>query len=270
MTRLHHRIALVSGGAQGIGAAIAAAFVAEGARVWLTDIDTERGEATAGALGEAARFRRLDVRDEADWVRVTDDIVTSEGRLDILVNNAGIIGLADGAPQDPEHAELGTVHDVFRTNVDGVFLGCKHALRAMRPAGTGAIVNLASRSGQIGVPRAAAYAASKAAVASLTRSVALYCAEEGLRIRCNAIVPGAVLTPMWEPMLGAGPAREANLAALVADVPMRRFGRPEEVAAVAVMLAGDEAAYMTGAEVAVDGGLLAGTVAAPEPARSSP
>ena len=110
---------------------------------------------------------------------------------------------------------------------------------------------------------AAAYASSKAAVRNHTKTVALYCASQGLNIRCNSIHPAAVLTPMWDPILGTGPGRETRKAAMVADTPMRRFGEPEEVAALAVMLASDEAAYMTGSELTIDGGLLAGSAAIP-------
>lgn len=136
-------------------------------------------------------------------------------------------------------------------------------ITAMKARGTGSIINISSRSGLVGIPGAAAYASSKAAVRNHTKSVALYCAQQGWRIRCNSIHPGAILTPMWEAMLGDGPDREARAAALVADTPLKRFGTVEEVAAVALLLASDEAAYMTGAELNVDGGLLAGTAASP-------
>jgi len=115
----------------------------------------------------------------------------------------------------------------------------------------------------VGIPGAAAYAASKAAIRNHSKTVALYCAQEGLNIRCNSIHPAAILTPMWEPMLGDGPDRDARMASFVADTPMQRFGRADEVAAVAVMLASDEAAYMTGTELTLDGGLLAGSAVAP-------
>ena len=134
----------------------------------------------------------------------------------------------------------------------------------MRARGAGSIINISSRSGLVGIPAAAAYASSKAAVRNHTKSVALYCAEQGLNIRCNSIHPAAILTPMWEPMLGTGPDRKARMAAFVADTPLRRFGDPDEVAALAVMLASDEASYMTGAELNIDGGLLAGSAAAPK------
>lgn len=256
-TRLLGKVALVTGAARGIGEAIAAAFVREGACVWVSDADVARGSETASRLG--ARFMRLDVREEADWIQVLASLLDAHGHLDVLVNNAGISGLEQGARHDPEHASLADWRAVHAVNLDGVFLGCKHGLRAMRRSGTGSLINISSRSGLVGVPAAAAYAASKAAVRNHTKTVALYAAEQGLAVRCNSIHPGAILTPMWEPMLGSGPEREASMAALVADTPLRRFGRPEEVAALAVMLASDECAYMTGAELSVDGGLLAGT-----------
>jgi NAD(P)-dependent dehydrogenase (short-subunit alcohol dehydrogenase family) len=267
MGRLAGKIALVTGAARGIGEAIAAAFVAEGARVLLTDIDDATGRATAARLGEAARYLRLDVREEHDWDEAMRVVLAEHGRLDVLVNNAGITGF-EGGPQahDPEHAGLEAWRAVHRTNLDGVFLGCRAAIRAMRPARAGAIINLSSRSGLVGIPGAAAYASSKAAIRNHTKTVALYCAGQGLAIRCNSIHPAAILTPMWEPMLGDGPDREARMAAFVSDTPLRRFGRPEEVAAVAVLLASDEAGYITGAEFTIDGGLLAGAAAAPEAA----
>ncbi|MBK8979196.1 MAG: SDR family oxidoreductase [Planctomycetes bacterium] len=264
MRRLEQRIALITGAARGIGNGIAVAFVAEGAEVWLTDIRAAEGVARCAELGPASRFRILDVREEADWTRVLDELLAEHGRLDVLVNNAAITGFAELAgPHDPEHASLADWRDVHRTNLDGVFLGCKHAIRAMRRTGTGSIINVGSRSGVVGIPGAAAYASSKAAVRNHTKSVALYCAEQGLSVRCNVIQPAAVLTPMWDPLLGDGPEREARMAAFVADTPLRRFGRVEEVAALAVHLAADESAYTTGAEFQVDGGLLAGAVAAP-------
>ena len=266
MNRLQHKVALVTGAARGIGAAIAQAFVAEGAFVIVSDLDEPGGRSTAERLGAA--WLKLDVREELAWIGAMARVLDSHGRLDVLVNNAGISGLEDsahsGARHDPEHASLADWHAVMRTNLDGVFLGCKHALRAMRrDMRAGSIINIASRSGRVGVPAAAAYAASKAAVVNHTRSVALYCAGQGLPVRCNAILPAAVLTPMWEPLLGQGGAREANMAAVVADTPLRRFAQPEEVAALAVLLASDECPYMTGSELLVDGGLAAGSAALP-------
>lgn len=262
MGRLTGKTALVTGAASGIGAAIAAAFVNEDAFVYVTDVAVTAGEEVARRLGARASFLRLDVRDEADWKRCVDRVMEDSGRLDVLVNNAGITGFEAGVTaHDPEHASLADWRRVHETNLDGVFLGCREAIRAMRVTGAGSIINISSRSGVVGIPVAAAYASSKAAVRNHTKSVALYCAEQGLCVRCNAIHPAAVLTPMWEPMLGSGEAREANMAAFVRDTPLRRFGRPEEVAAVAVLLASDEAAYMTGSELHIDGGILAGSAA---------
>jgi NAD(P)-dependent dehydrogenase (short-subunit alcohol dehydrogenase family) len=262
--RLAGKVALVTGAARGIGEAIARAFVAEGAVVWCSDITDPEGMAIAAALGPTARYERLDVRAEADWDRVMDRVVSQDGRLDVLVNNAGITGFeTSAAPHDPEHASLDAWRAVHATNLDGTFLGCRAALRVMRRTGTGSIINMSSRSGVVGIPAAAAYASSKAAIRNHTKSVALYAAAQGWTVRCNSVHPAAVLTPMWEPMLGTGAEREANLRAFVADTPLRRFGRPDEVAAVAVLLASDEATYITGAEFTIDGGILAGAAAAP-------
>ena len=262
MPRLQNKTALVTGGARGIGAAIARAFRNEGATVILTDIDAAAGQDTAAQIG--ATFARLDVSCEADW----DAIAARFTQLDVLVNNAGVTGFEgpfEGAPapQDPENASLADWRAVHAVNNDGTFLGCRYAIRAMRAAGAGSIINISSRSGLVGIPMAAAYAASKAAIRNHTKSVALYCAGQGLAIRCNSIHPAAIMTPMWEPMLGDGPDRDDRVAAMVADTPMRRFGEVEEVAALAVMLASDEAAYMTGAELTIDGGILAGSAATP-------
>src|SRR6056297_1984451 len=265
MNRLQGKIALVTGAARGIGEAIARAFAAEGAQVLLADIKDRQGRAVADELGERAAYFRLDVREESEWRMTLERIVAAHGRIDVLVNNAGITGFEDGGgPQDPENAVLSDWHRVHRTNLDGVFLGCKHAIRAVRATGSScSIINISSRSGMVGIPGAAAYASSKAAVRNHTKTVALYCAEQGLAVRCNSIHPAAILTPMWEPMLGSGPEREKTMQALVQDCPMKRFGTPDEVAALAVMLASDEAAYINGAELNIDGGILAGAAATP-------
>jgi len=260
--RLQGEVALVSGAARGIGEAIAKSFVDEGATVFLTDIRDELGETVALRLG--AHYRHLDVREEQDWMRVIAEILQQCGQLDILVNNAGVTGFEAGlVAHDPEHASLEDWRSVHAVNLDGVFLGCKHAIGAMRARGTGSIINISSRSGLVGISGASAYAASKAGVRNHSKSVALYCAEQGLKIRCNSIHPAAVLTPMWEPLLGNGPDRADRMHAFVKDTPLQRFGMPEEVAALAVLLASDEATYMTGTELTIDGGLLAGSAAAP-------
>lgn len=262
MLRLAGKTALVTGAARGIGAASARAFQAEGASVIVTDIDETAGDALANELD--ATFHRLDVSSEAEWEAIAARFPT----LDVLVNNAGVTGLegpSDGPPplHDPENATLQDWRAVHTVNLDGTFLGCRYAIRAMREQGAGSIINISSRSGLVGIPMAAAYASSKAAVRNHTKSVALYCAAQGLNIRCNSIHPAAIMTPMWEPMLGTGADRPEREAAMVADTPMRRFGEPGEVAALAVLLASDEAAYMTGSELTIDGGILAGSAATP-------
>ena len=258
MQRLTGKTCVVTGAARGIGHAIASAFKKEGANVIVTDIDEALGRKTAEALG--ARFEKLDVRSERDWQQLEQNVP----RVDVVVNNAGISGFENGmVAHDPEHATLEDWHAVHRVNLDGTFLGCRYAIRAMKAAKTGSIINISSRSGLVGIPLAAAYASSKAAIRNHSKTVALYCAQQGWAIRCNSVHPAAILTPIWEPMLGTGPDRHIRMQALVADTPLKRFGTPEEVASVAVMLASDEATYMTGAEINIDGGLLAGSAATP-------
>src|SRR5919206_3227774 len=173
--RLKDKVSLVTGAAQGIGLAVAREFVRQGATVFLTDIQDEKGAAQAGALGERAHYLRLDVRAEDDWRAVTGQIVERCGGLDVVVNNAGITGFENGfVPHDPENVSLEDWHAVLATNLDGVLLGCKYAVKAMRRSGAGSIINVSSRSGLVGVPRAAAHAASKAAGRQPTKTVALY------------------------------------------------------------------------------------------------
>ena len=258
MQKLTEKLCVVTGGARGIGKAVCAAFKAEGARVVLTDIDEAEGRKAAEELG--CEFARLDVASEADW----DAFAQAFPSIDVLVNNAGITGFEDGpAAHDPENASLAEWHRVHAVNTDGCFLGCRYALGAMKAKGAGSIINMSSRSGLVGIPGAAAYAASKAAMRNHSKSVALYAAQNGWAIRCNSIHPAAILTDIWEPMLGDGPDRDARMAALVADTPLKRFGTVEEVAALCAYLASDESGYMTGSELTLDGGLLAGSAASP-------
>ncbi|MGR6329674.1 SDR family oxidoreductase [Sphingomonas sp. XXL09] len=258
MQRLKDKTCVITGAARGIGRAIAQRFHDEGATVVVTDIDDVAGAATATAIG--CRFEPLDVGEESDWSRLAACVPVA----DVVVNNAGVTGFESGMTRhDPEHASLADWRAVHRINLDGTFLGCRYAIGAMKAAGAGSIINISSRSGLVGIPGAAAYASSKAAIRNHSKTVALYCAQQGWQIRCNSIHPAAILTPMWEPMLGDGADREARMQALVADTPLRRFGLPEEVAAVAVTLASDEATYVTGPEITIDGGLLAGSAAAP-------
>jgi NAD(P)-dependent dehydrogenase (short-subunit alcohol dehydrogenase family) len=258
MPRLAGKICVITGAARGIGRSIANAFHAEGAEVILTDIDQSGGAVAAAEIG--CRFLPLDVRDEADWAVLGRAVPVA----DVVVNNAGITGFENSpGPHDPEHASLADWRAVHATNLDGTFLGCRYAIAAMKDRGTGSIINVSSRSGLVGIPGAAAYASSKAAVRNHTKSVALWCAQNGWAIRCNSIHPAAILTEMWEPLLGDGPERAERMAAFVADTPLKRFGQVSEVAALAILLASDEAGYITGAELNIDGGLLAGSAASP-------
>lgn len=259
MPRLSGKTCVITGAARGIGRAIAEAFCSEGGIVILTDKDEPTGRAAAAELG--CRFMRLDVAKEEDWRALAGAVPAA----DVVVNNAGVTGFEEGpVAHDPEHASLEAWRSVHRVNLDGTFLGCRYAIGATKARGAGSIINISSRSGLVGIPMAAAYASSKAAIRNHTKSVALYCAQQGWNIRCNSIHPAAILTPMWEPMLGQGPDRETRMKALVAETPLKRFGDVKEVAAVAVLLASDEAGYITGAEMNIDGGLLAGAAASPK------
>src|SRR5262249_15962453 len=184
MGRVQDKVALITGGASGIGLATADLLAAEGARVVIGDVDCAAGERAIAALGPRAYFRPLDVTREEDWISVTDAIVRDLGRLDILVNNAGVVLL-----KDIEATTLTEWRDLMTVNHDGVFLGCKHAVRVMKDRGGGMIINMSSVAGLIGHPALAAYCASKGGVRLLTKSVALHCARAGYDIRYNSVLP---------------------------------------------------------------------------------
>lgn len=261
MGRLNDKVIIITGAARGIGEGVARAYHQEGATVILTDILVDEINALAKELGERAFAYELDVSEEDQWQDLMRWVEHKFGRLNGLFNNAGITGLeAATGPHDPENVSLEDWHRVHAVNLDGTFLGCKHAIQLMRRTqSAGSIVNMSSRSGLVGIPGAAAYASSKAAIRNHTKTVALYCAQQGLPIRCNSIHPAAILTPIWEPMLGEGEQREKNIQKIVADCPMHRFGEVSEVAAVCVLLASDEANYMNASEITIDGGVLAGS-----------
>lgn len=264
MQRLNNKIALVTGAAQGIGAETAKLFSAHGAKVMLVDVLSDAVKKMADSIG--SEYLVADVSDEASWDIITQRIHSLHGRLDILVNNAAITGFnANQGPQDPEHVSTDTWHHVHKVNLDSVFYGCKYAFRLMKQHG-GSIVNISSRSGLVGIPAACAYASSKAAVRNHTKSVALYASSQGYNIRCNSLHPGAILTPMWDPMLGSDEvSRKQAIAAIAQDIPLGVMGEAQDVAYAALYLASDESKYLTGIELNIDGGMLAGTGAAPKP-----
>ncbi len=261
--RLKNKIALITGAASGIGRATAELFINEGAVVYVTDINDSDGEELAKELGVNANYLHLDAAEEADWQKVIAEIDKKHGKLDVLFNNAGIIGFSHDnmQPQDPENCTLEHWRCINRVNSDSVFLGCKYGIGLMKKSDDAAIINMSSRSGLVGVPTAVAYAASKAAIRNHTKSVGLYCASQGYKIRCNAVEPAAILTPLWAPMLGDD--RDAGIEKLASTIPMGRLGKPEEVASVVLFLACKDSSYLTGAEITIDGGILAGTASSP-------
>ena len=273
MLRLQNKVAFITGAASGIGKAIATKFIGEGAIVVISDVSDEKGIEAAKELGANCSYMHLDVSSEEEWQKTLQAVYEKFGKLNVLVNNAGILGLENPVwgPQDPENASLESWRMIHKINSDSVFLGCKYAIKYMRQNGVnavgklvgGAIVNMSSRSGMVGVPTTAAYASSKASVRNHTKSVALYCAGQGYNIRCNSMHPAAILTHMWECMLGDGPERDDNMKKLCHDIPMGRMGTPEDVANAALFLASDESAFMTGEEMVIDGGVLAGTASSP-------
>ena len=261
--RLKNKITFITGAARGIGQATAELFHKEGATVLVTDIRDDEGTALANNLGENAEYMHLDVGDEDNWRSVTEHIAEKQGRLDILVNNAGITGFLESTgPWDAENSDLKSWEEVHRVNATGVMLGCKYAIKLMKERG-GSIVNISSRSGVVGIPGAVAYASSKAAVRNHTKSVALYCAENGYKIRCNSVHPAAIITPMWDAMLGEGEQRRKIIEEVESGIPLGHFGEPLDVAYAVLYLASDESKYVTGSELTVDGGILAGSEAKP-------
>lgn len=242
--RLSGKTALITGGASGLGAEIARQYVREGAHVIVADIDGDAGAALVAELGDAARFERLDVTQEADWA----DVLVRIDILDVLVNNAGITTL--GSIED---VTLEQFRHEFEIDVVGTFLGCKAGVAKMNASG-GSIINMSSMCGVKAQSDLVAYNAAKAAVTHMTKSVALHCAKQSYGIRCNSVHPGAIHTPIIDKVLAQTPDPNALYASFVASHPVGRLGKPEEVAAICVYLAGDESAFTTGAEFRIDGG----------------
>ncbi len=250
--RLAGKAAFITGGASGLGRAMAIAFAAEGARVAIADIDAAKGQETATAIGAAALFLRHDVTSEEQWVANLAAAAKAFGHLDTLVNNAGV-----GTRGNVETTTLEEWRWVNAVNLDGPFLGCKHAIAYIAKAGGGAIVNISSVAGLIGARDSAAYCASKGGVRLLTKSVALHCAHRKNGVRCNSIHPVYTDTPMVDQMLATSRQPEKMRQALMDMIPVGRMGTPKELAAMAVYLVSDESRFVTGAEFVFDGGYTA-------------
>jgi 3alpha(or 20beta)-hydroxysteroid dehydrogenase len=245
--RLDGKVAIITGAAGGIGAAAARAFSAEGAHVMVTDVDTDGAQRLADELGEGANARGHDVRSEDDWTAVVDQTLDIHGRIDVLVNNAGVFlaaPLVDTPADEFRH--------LLEVNVLGVFLGMRAVAPSMREQRAGSIINVSSVAGMMGGPYMTAYAASKWAVRGMTKVVAKELASSGVRV--TSIHPGQIDTEMQRRQHRATPELVDKL---IQTIPMRRIGDPEDIARALVYLASDESTYVTGAELAIDGGTTA-------------
>jgi 3(or 17)beta-hydroxysteroid dehydrogenase len=252
MGRVDGKVALVTGGASGIGLAAASLLMDEGAKVVLTDRDRSLSGSAAAALGRGASVRALDVTNESQWIEVTEAAVAEFGRIDILLNSAGVALL-----KDIEATTLEEWRSLMAVNLDGTFLGCRHAVRVMKDRGGGSIINMSSVAGLIGNGNLAAYCASKGGVRLLTKSVALHCARKGYNIRCNSVHPSFVETPTLRSMIAVARDPQKMETNCTNAAPLGRLAQPLEVARTILFLASDESSFTTGAELTVDGGLTA-------------
>jgi 2-keto-3-deoxy-L-fuconate dehydrogenase len=254
MFTLHDKVALITGAGSGIGAAIAQLFARVGARVFVTDRVESSAKEVHGMItkaGHSAEFRRLDIADQAECDNVANHVLSAAGHLDVLVNNAGV-----GHVGTLETTDVADLDRVCAVNVRGTFLITKAFLPSMLQRGRGSIVNIASIGGLLGVRDRLAYTVSKHAVVGLTRAMALDHAKQGIRI--NAICPGRVETPWVQQRLCEYPDPQKAYEEMCATQPMGRMGKPEEIAAAALYLASDEAAFVTGSTLTPDGGWSAG------------
>jgi len=255
--RLSGKAALVTGGASGLGAAICRAFVAEGARVAVADLNRVGAEALAGELNagraDAAIAVAMDVTEAADWARALGEVEAAFGGLSVLVNNAGRASGMRNVEEETFESWRG-VQSVF---LDSVFLGCKLALPLLARSAPASIINMSSMYGLIASDGTPAYNAAKAGVWLLTKSVALHCAKAKNDVRCNSIHPAFIRTPALEAVYDDMGGRAAAEAAFARGIPLGRLGDPEEVAPAAVFLASDESQFVTASEIKVDGGATA-------------
>ncbi len=247
MGRLAGKVAIITGAAKGLGEADARMFVREGARVILTDVDSANGTRVAAELGEMAEYRHLDVRHDAEWKALVDDVVARHGKLDILVNNAGVVELGDIETQTEKDYRF-----IMAVSADGTWFGCQHAVRVMKETGGGSIVNMASIASVQGESAVAAYCAAKGAVEGLTRAVAVHCAKSGYNIRCNSIHPAGILTPMVIEVGRQAAMMRGATEALNGGVAATKLGEPDDIAYTVVFLASDESKFINGAAIRVD------------------
>jgi 3(or 17)beta-hydroxysteroid dehydrogenase len=242
------KIALVTGGAKGLGEAVVRLFVAEGATVVISDVDAENGSRVAASLGGHARFERHDVSVEGQWETIIADTVRRFGRLDVLINNAGVVEVGNIETQTAEQWRF--VNSVVS---DGTFFGCKHAVRAMKSAG-GSIVNVSSVASLQGEPYCAAYVAAKGAVEALTRAVAVHCAQMRYPVRCNSLHPGSISTPMVEsfgPKFAAARQSGFELAPAFANM-ISYSAAPEDIAPAVLYLASPISKWVNGTRLVID------------------
>jgi 3alpha(or 20beta)-hydroxysteroid dehydrogenase len=245
--RLAGKVAIVSGGARGIGEATTRALVREGAQVVIGDLLDAEGEALVAELGPSTRYCHLDVRIESDWQRIVAQTTEAFGSVDVLVNNAGVMVVC---PLEASTKEM--FERTFQVNVLGPFLGTQSVIEPMRRAGGGSVVTVSSVSGHTGTMGLTAYSASKAGNAAITKCAAMELGPDHIRV--NAVVPGGIETPMSQ-----GPEFEGiDTSSTYLRLPIPRIGQPEEVAEAVLFLASDASSYMTGTELIIDGGMLAG------------
>ena len=243
MGRVTDKVAIITGGASGLGLASARRLAEEGARVVLADINLEQGQAVADEI-PGARFEHLDVTREANWIALIDKVITDFGRLDILLNCAGIVRLASIEDTTEE-----IWREINAVGTDGTFFGCKHALRVMKSAGGGSIINMCSTASIQGGPMIFAYAASKSAIRGMTKSVAVLSAQHGYGVRCNSVHPGNMRTPMLEGMKEIVRENDPEAAKAMENV---WVGEPVDVANMVLFLASDESVAVNGAAMVVD------------------
>nr|WP_083434377.1 glucose 1-dehydrogenase [Sphingomonas sp. Y57] len=256
--RLKDKIAIVTGGASGIGRATALTFAREGASVVVADIDADGAARTAAQIGEKAMPIAFDVADEAGWADATRGALDRFGRLDILANIAGI-----GFPGTILDLTIEHWNKMIAVNLTGVMLGCQAAIRAITASGgAGAIVNVSSLAGLVGISDVAGYCGSKGGVTTLSKSVALFCAERGLPIRCVSVHPTYVDSEMLDPVAEAIGSRQAMIDGMARLVPMGRIATPQDIANAILFAASDEAAMMNGHALVIDGAQLAGPTSA--------